>query len=201
MADVATISGIGPEHHGRRMSLDDFSGIAGRPGFLYELEKGVIAVVDVPGVPHWSVIETLRALLYAYRAANPGVFLLLGGGSEVALRMRGMESERHPDLSIYLSRPPRDDPQPWEYFTPDIVIEVVSKGSEERDYIVKRDEYLKAGIREYWIVDPQVRSVVALTRRNDTWRERALGIDGILTTALLPGLEVRVTDLFRDAAG
>jgi Uma2 family endonuclease len=44
------------------------------------------------------------------------------------------------------------------------VLEVVSEGAENRnrDYVVKRDVYAKAGIPEYWIVDPEEKSVTAL---------------------------------------
>lgn len=38
---------------------------------------------------------------------------------------------------------------------PDWVIEVVSPSTERRDYIYKLNKYLAAGVREYWIVDPE----------------------------------------------
>ena len=39
--------------------------------------------------------------------------------------------------------------------TPDFVIEVVSKSSRKMDYTTKNALYSDAGVREYWIVDPE----------------------------------------------
>jgi hypothetical protein len=41
----------------------------------------------------------------------------------------------------------------WRSWTPDLVIEVVSESSRDRDYTEKRDEYWSLGVMEYWIVD------------------------------------------------
>ena len=38
---------------------------------------------------------------------------------------------------------------------PDFVIEIVSPSSRKMDYITKNTKYLEAGVREYWIVDPE----------------------------------------------
>ena len=54
---------------------------------------------------------------------------------------------------------------------PEIAIEVVSAGGEERDYHTKRDEYLRAGVRLYWIIDPQERTATVLQRRMEYWQD------------------------------
>ncbi|MBO5525048.1 MAG: Uma2 family endonuclease, partial [Roseburia sp.] len=38
---------------------------------------------------------------------------------------------------------------------PDWIIEVVSPGSRRMDYSIKLFKYCTAGVREYWIVDPE----------------------------------------------
>jgi Uma2 family endonuclease len=187
---------IGPEHHGRRMSLKQFACVTGQPGYLYELDKAVIVVMDVPGVTHMRSVTEVRDRLIVYGRQNPGRINAITEGSSSAMRMPELQSERHPDISIYLSEPPSDDEQPWEFWTPDIVIEVVSQESRERDYVIKRAEYLEAGVRLYWIIDPLTRSATVLTRRTDTWDEQRLDASGKLTTRLLPGFELKLADLF-----
>jgi len=196
MLDTAELTVIGPEHHGTRMPLEQFARAKGRPGHLYELEKGVIVVVPIPGLPHGRVVQEFRDAFSEYRRTHPGVIDYVGGGGEAGLQMPEMQSERHPDVAVYLTAPLTPDPQPWEDWTPDLVIEVVSQGGEDRDYRIKRDEYLRAGTRLYWVVDPQTRTVLVLTRRGDTWREKRVAESSTLTTALLPGFELMVAQIF-----
>lgn len=44
--------------------------------------------------------------------------------------------------------------------TPDWIIEIVSPGSRRMDYFTKLFKYLAAGVREYWIVDPDKKSII-----------------------------------------
>ncbi len=78
---------------------------------------------------------------------------------------------------------------------PSIVVEVVSESGEDRDYVEKREEYLRIGVSEYWILDPARRRMLVLIRMGDVWEERLYPEDGIHRTELLPGLEVRVGEL------
>lgn len=45
------------------------------------------------------------------------------------------------------------------YGTPDLVVEVLSPSTAARDRGVKKDTYARAGVREYWLVDPLAKSV------------------------------------------
>ena len=195
MAETITLATIGPESNGRRMTLDEFARVDGQPGYIYELEKGTI-VVDVPGVPHGYLREFIRDELAVYKRANPGRIRFIAEPSDAAMRMPEMQSERHPDLSLYLTPPPTPDAQPWEYWIPEIALEIVSESSVERDYRVKPDEYLKAGVRLYWIIDPRDRTATVFTRRADQWQEQKLQAAGVLKTGLLPAFELKLADVF-----
>ena len=85
---------------------------------------------------------------------------------------------------------------PWRTWIPEIVVEIVSKGGEKRDYEDKREDYLIVGVTEYWIVDPQKRSMLALTRRGDSWAENTIDARGVYSTQLLPAFELRLQDVF-----
>src|SRR5262245_13102246 len=185
MAHSPTAILIGPEDDGRRMSLEEFARAEGRPGYLYELDKGVIQAVDVPGLPHALVVQNVRSEFDAYRRANLSRIFLIGGGAETGMQMYDLQSERHPDIAVYLTMPPVDVAQPWDQWTPDIAIEVVSESSAERDYEIKPGEYLRAGVRLYLIADPRDRSMTALTRRMDQWSKRVYR-SGTIKISLLP---------------
>lgn len=196
MTETITLASIGPESDGRRMTLDEFARVEGQPGYIYELEKGVVVVVDVPGVPHMLLRLRIRNPLVSYQAAHPERVYAVADASDSALRMPEMQSERHPDVAVYLTPPPDSDAQPWEYWIPDIVVEIVSDSSVDRDYRVKPDEYLKAGVRRYWIIDPRDRTATVFTRRADQWQQQKLDATGVLKADLLPGFELKLAEVF-----
>jgi Uma2 family endonuclease len=76
---------------------------------------------------------------------------------------------------------------------PDLVIEVQSPATRGNDLGAKRQQYLRAGVRELWLADPGDRSVLCV----DAAGERRLARTDMLESPdLLPGFGVAVADLF-----
>lgn len=189
---------VGPEDNGRKMSLQEFDRAEGTEGHLYELGRGVIVVMDVPRRKHMVQVKTLNLQLYAYQLAHPNQVDTLAGGMDCKILLADLESERHPDISVY-KRPPEDEEDIWSTWIPDVVIEVVSPGSEHRDYVEKREEYLAFGVREYWIVDHAKGEMLALRRRGGRWTERIVRCGEGYPTRLLPGFELDLATVFQAA--
>jgi Uma2 family endonuclease len=87
---------------------------------------------------------------------------------------------------------------------PDLVVEILSPGTRRRDLGRKRAVYDRDGAREYWIVDPEARSITVLRRpRSDAGLTdvtvHALAGDDALESPLFPGLKLRLRDVFRSA--
>jgi Uma2 family endonuclease len=81
---------------------------------------------------------------------------------------------------------------------PDLVIEILSPGTARRDQRLKRNLYERAGVQEYWLVDP-LRDVI------DVYRAESAGVfaareeyarTATLTTPLFPGLEIPLDRVF-----
>jgi Uma2 family endonuclease len=192
---------IGLADHGRRMSLADFDLAEGDEGHLYELSSGVITAIDVPGRPHFDQVYEINRQLYAYRAAHQQAVQCIGGGGEAKLLIAGAESERHPDVALY-KRGPDDEDNLWATWVPDLVVEVVSPGSAGRDYGQKRDEYLRFGVREYWIIDAErgeAGEMLVLRRVGGRWVEKIVRPPEIHRPRLLPDVAFDVASVFRAA--
>ncbi len=180
---------IGPADQGRRLTLAQFVRAEFEEGSLYELARGIVVVTDVPGIPHGRTVNRVARLFFRYDEQHPGRINYQAGGGECRLRLIGMQSDRHPDQAIYLDDPPTGK-DPWSRWVPQIVVEIVSVGSEDRDYVEKREEYLRAGVREYWILDANLKRLLVLKRAGDVWEEVVVPAGKSYRTRLLPGLVV-----------
>jgi Uma2 family endonuclease len=189
---------VGPEHDGRRMSLSDFDKAEAKEGYLYELSRGIITVSDVPNFPHQLQVDAAREQFSAHRMRRPESIFMVSEGGGCKVLLDKLQSERHPDLSIYLDMPP-DVKNVWARWIAAIVLEIVSKGSEHRDYELKREEYLDFGIREYWILDAAKGEMLVLQRDGGRWTEQVIRPPKLYRTPLLPGFSFSCAKIFKAA--
>ena len=192
---------IGPAHRGLRLTLQEFQEAEWRPGYLYELARGVLVVTKVPKGKHAQVVDNTHEALSNYRRLHPGLVRRIGHGSDVRYVTSLFTSDRHPDLAVLFLQAPADvEGKPLSV----LGVEVVSRGkrARRRDYVEKREEYLAIGLLEYWIVDPEERRVTVLIRREadgvSAWEERTFtGLD-VIGSDLLPGFAGTVAELWAD---
>ena len=65
---------------------------------------------------------------------------------------------------------------------------------------MKREEYAAAGIREYWIIDPETEAITVLKLVDDEYQVHGEFKPGsIATSVLLPGFKLNVSDVFAAA--
>lgn len=77
----------------------------------------------------------------------------------------------------------------------DLALEIVSPGKDawQRDYEDKRVDYARAGISEYWIVDPLENQVTVLVLQDSSYLEHGVfRIGDVASGLLLPGLSIDV---------
>ena len=84
---------------------------------------------------------------------------------------------------------------------PDLVVEVGSPGTRRRDEVIKHQLYERFGVSEYWVVDPDL-DAIKVYRLADGRYTRVSEItlrDGdVLTTPLLPGLDLSLAEIFAE---
>ncbi len=100
-----------------------------------------------------------------------------------------------PDL-IYISDENKGIIKDWIRGVPDLLVEVVSKGSFYIDTVDKKEIYQKYGVKEYWIIFPEYDTIEVFSLENDGYKIFSKGTDDeIVKSKLLNGLEVKVRDI------
>jgi Uma2 family endonuclease len=84
---------------------------------------------------------------------------------------------------------------------PDLVIEILSDSTRRLDQVIKREAYERRGVLEYWMFDPQRKGTEVWEQTTEGLRRRAVlsaAMGDVLTTPLLPGLEIPLAEIFAD---
>jgi Uma2 family endonuclease len=122
-------------------------------GNKYELVRGELFVTPPPSDDHETIIARLARRLEPFVEAQR---LGLVYRPRAVVRAEGSEVE--PDLMVRAPKPPggRD----WDDAPiPILVVEVLSGSTRRRDLGPKRDFYLDNGVAEYWVIDPDAKTV------------------------------------------
>jgi Uma2 family endonuclease len=173
-------------------SDEDYLALPGN--HLVELSDGVLEVLPMPTTSHQLIVVFLWQALQTF--AGP---LDLGLPLLAAVRVRLWARKfREPDVVFMLKEhEDRVGEEFWE--GADLVMEVVSGDPKDRhrDLVTKRDEYARARIPEYWIVDPKLGQITVLWLKGKKYRVHGVFKEGeVATSRLLPGFEVAVSEAF-----
>lgn len=158
---------------------------------LVEFDDGRIEVLDMPTRTHQRIV------LYLYKALMLFVEPRQLGEALVApYPVRLWEGKfREPDIVFMLAAHRarlRDDYAEGA----DLVVEVLSE-ARRRDLDTKRVEYARAGIPEYWIVDPQKRCISVLLLQDGVYRPHADSqASDVVRSLLLEGLTIDSAAMF-----
>ena len=166
--------------------------LAAATNHLVELRSGHLEVLPLPTLSHQTLVARLFRLLDAWLEPQRLGRIVL---APHPIRLWPGRF-REPDLAVYLAD--SYDRLGEQYSgVPDLVIEVLSPGTRHIDLGEKRNDYAQAGIREYWLVDPEAGSAQCLVLAGDAYAASAyeVGPDRI-ASVLLPGFTIQLGALF-----
>ena len=166
--------------------------------YRYELVHGVLVVNPIPSESHTGQNEKLGYLLNHYKLNHPEGFSLDETLPERYIRTR--DSRRLADRVIWTGFGRRPNPT---VDLPTIAVEFVSFGkrNRQRDYEIKRDEYLDLGILEYWIIDrfERIMTIYKRSKEDSVPEVFVVQENETYTTDLLPGFELELKTLLVEA--
>ena len=109
------------------------------------------------------------------------------------------ENAFQPDLVVLLKDSLEKIAEKGVKGAPDMVVEVLSPSTAYYDLRKKKEVYERAGVKEYWIVDPEMEEVEVYTNEGGSFRifSRAKK-EGKVRSSLIKGLEIGLEDLFKE---
>ena len=186
-----------PFSPGLKLTYDDFV-LFPDDGKRHEIIDGEHYVTPSPRIRHQILLGNLYLLIASWLEAHPIGRAFL---SPLDVLMSDVDIVV-PDL-LYLSheRAATVLNEKNARGVPELIVEIASPSTRRRDDGIKRRLYERAGVTEYWIVDPEVDRVRVYRRDGDRFA-RAIELSrehgDLLTTPLMPALEMPLARIFRD---
>ena len=180
------------------LTYDDLEAIPQeREGDRHEIMNGELVVTPSPIPIHQIISSNIEyALARLVRESGQGIVL----HAPVDIRL-APDTVLVPDiLFISQERLSIIGPQTIDA-PPDLMVEILSPGTRRRDLKVKRELYARFGVREYWIVDPDARSVTVLALTGAKYVVVPVAGEGMIQSRVLPGLSLALTEVFMGTTG
>lgn len=163
-------------------------------GRRYEIIEGTLYVVNAPNFDHQFAVSEIQRQL-----ANFVIEHQLGQVIPAPFEVHLSQTSRPVQPDVFFVRSERQMARGAKFFegAPDLVIEVISPSSIRTDRNVKFTAYEKAGVSEYWLVDPKYAFVEVYTLSSGEYT--LLGQfdhDDLVKSDVLPALKIVACTLF-----
>ena len=153
-----------------------------------ELIDGIIYDMAPPSVHNQRIARELSADLTYYIRKNGGKCEVFFAPFAVFLN-NDEYNYVEPDIALICDKNKLDDK--GCHGAPDFIIEIVCPSSVKMDYMIKMFKYQRAGVREYWIVDPDKQMVRTYNFIDNETADYPFTAS--IPVGIYPGLELKIT--------
>ena len=162
-------------------------------GQRHELIDGELFVVPAPATRHQLISGNLYLILAPYvRARNAGTVAY----APLDVRLSPIDVVQPDLIFVKAENAARITGQAVEG-PPDLAVEILSDSNRRHDEVTKRALYERFGVPEYWLIDPDARTVNVLRLTEGAYSSAVMLREGdTLTSPLFPGLEISLTSIF-----
>ena len=179
-----------------RFRYEDYKSLPESTEKRYELLDGDLLMVPAPTTTHQRISRNLEVHLHEY-CQRTDFGEVLDSPVDVVLGQADAREVVQPDILLVVKERLSIIAEEEIRGAPDLVVEILSAGTKDRDRGYKKVLYGRYGVREYWIVDPAERTVEV-----HTWAQNGLKLRGSFTgdetvdSTLLPNLELTAESVF-----
>jgi Uma2 family endonuclease len=163
-----------------------------------EFVDGQLEFLPVPTETHEKIKHFLYLALFSFISIRGIGGVVRTSGTKIRVSTGKL---REPDiLFLFAKHSKLRHEDGWE--GADLVMEIVSptKNDRNRDYEVKRKEYAKAGIPEYWVIDFEMKAITVFSLRRGKYYVSSKSTKGEQAkSVVLKGFEADVNDVLAGA--
>jgi len=172
----------------RAMEFDD------NDPYQYELIEGEIVRKSSPTIRHQRISRKMVVAIDNYLTENP-IGEVFSAPLDVVL-----EEHTAPQPDVFFVSKGREfilnEEEGVVIGTPDLIVEIISPGSAKRDRYEKKELYERFGVREFWLADPNNRTIEVFAFSENTYRLQGFAdAENKAISIVLPGFEVDVAKL------
>jgi Uma2 family endonuclease len=164
-------------------------------GERYELIGGEAYAMSAPNDFHQAIVAELIYQFHHFLRGKP--CKVRPSPYDVRLFFKEDESDDtvvQPDLSVICDEKKRG--YEGGRGAPDLIVEVLSPSNTSEEYVRKFNLYLEAGVREYWVVAPESKTVQVFVLENNAYKGTVYNSTATVSSEVLAGLSVTLTDVF-----
>lgn len=162
----------------------------------FEWIDGEVLKMSNPSLKHQDLSDFLTAILrFFIEAKNLDKII----SAPFQLKMDFRPSGRQPDIMFVSNDNLHRLKQQYVDGTTDLIIEIVSPESFVRDNDLKFEEYEKAGVKEYWIIDYRMRTANFYGfDENGKYQMLPIAVDGTFESRMIEGLWIKIEWLWQE---
>jgi Uma2 family endonuclease len=166
-------------------------------GERFEIIYGEAYAMSAPNTQHQEILGAIFNLFYNYLRGKP--CKVYPSPFDVRLFYRADESDDtvvQPDITVICDEKKRG----YEGCrgAPDLVIEILSPSNTAIEMERKLKLYMEAGVREYWVVDPENKGLMVYQFRNKSIAAASYKNNDIVPVSIFPGLEITLEQVFAE---
>jgi Uma2 family endonuclease len=180
----------------RKLTYDDFLHFPEDDGLRHELIGGEHFMAPAPSRKHQFASISLSSAFFTFLRRNP-LGHVYHAPFDVVL---SDEDVVEPDLVFISNQRAGILNEKNARGTPDLVIEILSERTRKIDETLKLELYERAGVDEYWILDPGPETARLYRRDSDRLvltQSLSASAEDLLETPLLPGLAIPLAEVFQ----
>lgn len=159
-------AGLGAEKKQGEYTLEDYYDMPDER--RVELIDGVIYDMATPSPIHQKLAMELSRPIEEYIRKKKGNCIVFGVPVDTRI-LKDNKTMVQPDVMVVCDR--NKLTHHGVEGAPDLIVEILSPSTKRKDMTVKLSKYIEAGVREYWLVDPEKKKVLVYLSEEETLME------------------------------